>query len=185
LFLTERGEPRAVADAHASVDARPDDAQARLDLAAAYLARDMNRLAVGELIKAGELFLAGGAYAEAARAFADAVVLRGGPAGAEPSAVDALQQAVERLLAAFPDWDPLLAAASRTRLFQGRNDEARTLAEGVLSRNPLDPVATASLLEVLVKVRDPGAAAIADQARNLRDVPGWLRPHLQDILQGL
>jgi tRNA A-37 threonylcarbamoyl transferase component Bud32 len=198
LFLTERGEPRAVADARASVDARPDDPQARLDLAAAYLARDMNRLAVGELLKAGELFLAGGAYPEAARAFADAVVLRGGPAGAEPDAVDALQhavylgapdeaswEAVERLLTTYPDWDPLLAAASRSRLFQGRNDEARALAEGVLSRNPLDPVATASLLEVLVKVRDPGAAAIADQARNLRDVPGWLRPHLQEILQGL
>jgi tetratricopeptide (TPR) repeat protein len=187
-----------VADARAAVDASPDDPQARLDLAAAYLARDMDRMAVGELFKAGELLLARGAFGEAARAFADAVVLRGGPAGAEPNAVDALQhaiylgapdeaswEAVERLLTTYPDWDPLLAAASRTRLFQGRNDEARRMAEAVLSRNPLDPVATASLLEVLVKVGDPGVAGIANQARNLRDVPAWLHPHLQEILRGV
>ncbi len=37
----------------------------------------------------------------------------------------------------------------------------------------------------LVKIGDPGAARIADQARGLPEVPGWLRPRLQEMLQGL
>ncbi|OGO08751.1 MAG: hypothetical protein A2Z66_00695 [Chloroflexi bacterium RBG_13_66_10] len=198
LFLSERGEPMAVQDARQAVDSRPDDPQARLDLAAAYFARDMIRLAVGELLKAGEIFLATGSYAEASRAFADATLLRGGPADAEPGLMDPLQRAiflgapdegswaaVDRLLTAFPDWDPLMAAASRSLLFQGRNEEARGMAEEVLSRNPVDPVAMASLLEVLLKVGDPAAAGIADRARGLRGVPEWLRPHLDEVLRGV
>ena len=196
LFLDERGEPPAVPEARRAADAQPDDPQARLNLAAAYLAASMERLAIEELVKAGRLFVASGAYVDAIRAYADAATLRGGLEGADPAVIDSFQEAVflgapdegtwevvERLLPAYPGWDPLMAAASRTRLFQGRNDEARLLAEEVLSRNPGDPVALTALLEMLLKVGDPYAAEIADRARNLREVPPWLRPHLNELLR--
>lgn len=196
LYLTGRGDPPLLAQARQAADSRPDDPNARLDLASAYHAREMDRQAVLELMKAGELFLIGGAYPDALRAFADALALRGGPEGAEPEAVDAFQQAVflgapdeatweivEGLVAAFPGWDPLTAAASRTRLFQDRFDEARSMAEGVLSRKADDPVATVSLLETLIKIGDPAAREVAERARNLPRVPDWLRPHLDRMFQ--
>jgi thioredoxin-like negative regulator of GroEL len=196
LYLSERGDPPLLAQARQAADARPEDPNARLDLASAYHAREMDRQAVLELMKAGELFLVGGAYPEALRAFADALTLRGGPEGAEPAAVDLLQQAVflgapdegtwetvERLLAAYPDWDPLTAAASRTLLHQDRFEEARGMAEGVLSRKPEDAVAMVALLETLIKIGDPAAREATERARNLPRLPEWLRPHLERLLQ--
>jgi tetratricopeptide (TPR) repeat protein len=187
-----------VADARQAVEARPDDPNAHLDLAYAYQARDMDRQAVVELIRAGELFLGRGAHAEALKAYADALVIRGGTEGAEPQVVDALQQAVflgapdertwetvERLLGSSPHWDPLTAAASRTRLFQGRNDEARSMAQDVLSREPQDPVAMASLLETLLKSQERAGLEIARTLRSLPQVPEWLEPHLDMLLQSV
>jgi hypothetical protein len=155
----------------------------------------MDRQAVLELLRAGELLLARGAHPDALRAYADALIIRGGPEGAEPAVVDALQRAVflgapdertwdvvERLLGASPGWDPLIAAASRTRLFQGRNDEARSMAQDVLSRSPQDPVAMASLLETLLKSEDRAALDVARALRSLPQVPEWLIPHLDMLL---
>jgi predicted Zn-dependent protease len=92
---------------------------------------------------------------------------------------------VERLLGALPDWDPLTAAASRTRLFQGRNEEARAMAEDVLSRAPQDAVAMASRLETLLKSQDRAALEVAQTLRSLPRVPEWLRPHLEMLVQSI
>jgi tRNA A-37 threonylcarbamoyl transferase component Bud32 len=198
LYLSERGDPPLLAEARQAVEARPDDPEAHLDLASAYHAREMDRQAALELLGAGQLFGARGAHPEALRAYADALVIRGGHEGAEPEVVDGLQRAVflgapdertwevvERLLGALPAWDPLIAATSRTRLFQGRNDEARSMAEDVLSRAPQDAVAMTSLLEALLKSQDRAALEVARTLRSLPQVPEWLRPHLEMLLQSI
>jgi hypothetical protein len=158
----------------------------------------MDRQAVLELIAAGEFLGARGAHPEALKAFADVLVILGGPASAEQHVVDALQRSVflgapdertwdvvERLLGALPDWDPLTAAAARTRLFQGRNEEARAMAEDVLSRAPQDAVAMASLLETLLKSQDRTALEVAQTLRSLPRVPEWLRPHIEMLVQSI
>jgi serine/threonine-protein kinase len=196
LYLDERGQPAAVPDARRAVESQPDDPQARLNLAAAYHAAGMDRLAIDELVKAGRMFVASGAYVDAIRAFADAATLRGGLEAGDPAVVDSFQQAVffgapdrgtwdavNRLLDVYPPWDPLLAAASRTRLFQDRHDEARAMAQDVLSRNPVDPVAMASLLEIYITTGDAAAADTARRASDLPAVPDWLRLRLTELIQ--
>ncbi len=181
--------------AQAAVEADPSNAEARLTLAAAYIAEGDSSSAYQELTKAGALFLAGEHYADAARTFGRALDLRGGPAQADEALVDSLVHAlffavegeegwavVDELARSYPGWEPLMPVLARSHVLRGREEEGRLIIVRSLARNPEDPVARAVLAEMRLRAGSPTEARqVAERTLAYPLTPEWLKPFLQQI----
>lgn len=89
---------------------------------------------------------------------------------------------VERWLRAHPDDAPALAALAEGRFRLGQLGPARTAYEALLAREPRNAGVANNLAQVLMRLNDPGALAMAERAVQLApgdaaslDTLGWLQ----------
>ncbi|WP_346288906.1 XrtA/PEP-CTERM system TPR-repeat protein PrsT [Zoogloea sp.] len=89
---------------------------------------------------------------------------------------------VEAWLRTHPDDGPALAALAEGRFRLGRLGAARTAYEALLAKEPRNAAAANNLAQVLMRLNDPGALAMAERAVRLSpgdaaslDTLGWLQ----------
>ncbi len=181
----------------AAVEADPSSPQARLALADAYFARGDLPSAYGELTKAGSLQLANEEYVSAARLFARALELGGGPDRADKALVDGLVhalffavegeegwRAVDELVASYPGWGILMPVHARSLVLRDELEQGRLILVRSLARNPEDAVARSVLAEMRLKAGSRmEARQVAERTLAYPLTPDWLRPFLEAILQ--
>jgi tetratricopeptide (TPR) repeat protein len=157
----------------------------------------LRRAAYLELLKAGELFLKGEMYPQAANALGRAIEISGGPAQAEPRVKEMLTQAfflgapsrevagmIESGRQSFPEWEVWPIVASRALLLNGQIEQAQELIERSLASSPDDPYALAVSAEIaLSQGKTAEAQSSASRALSQPGVPPWLAAFLQDLLR--
>jgi tetratricopeptide (TPR) repeat protein len=181
--------------AQAAVDSRPDDPQARLELAKTLEAAGQVERAYQEYLKAGDRFLQRAEYVRAADELLGAAKLRPQPQGQDPMLVQLLTQTLflgapsgemlprvqtaSDLIPAATDFRPLEA---RARFFVGEVERARLLLDAVLAERPEDPLAGAVLVDLLqAEGKREDAIAHADKVLAQPGLPDWLTIHLTEL----
>ena len=188
-------EPDAVQAAQAAVDSRPEDPQARLDLAKTLEAGGQLPQAYLEFMKAGELFLQQGIFTRAADALLGAARLQQQRGTQDPRLGELLTQTLflgaptgemlpwvqsaSELNRPYPGLDALEA---RARLFMGEQDRAKQLLGGILAARPEDLLAGAVMVDLLqAEGNTPEAIAQADRILARPRLPDWLTKHLNGL----
>jgi len=192
-------KPDAVQAAQAAVDARPEDPQARLELAKTLEAAGQIPQAYLEFLKAGELFLQQGVFTRAADSLLGAARLQQQRGTQDPRLAELLTQTLflgaptgemlpwvqsaSELTPAYPGLDALEA---RARLFMGEQDRAKQLLEGILVARPEDLLAGAVMVDLLqAEGNTPEAVAQADRILARPRLPDWLTKHLNGLKASL
>jgi serine/threonine-protein kinase len=186
--------------ARQAVGADPENPALRVDLALALLENEQPRLAYAEFVKAGNLFMASGRHAEAAKAYLQALGLPGETGErADAEVIARVEQAlflsapnraaldlVQEARALAPDWPSLPVIEARAQLFAGQPEVAAVLASQVLEQRPEDPLARAVKIELLIQSGATAEAeALAGDTLRLPDLPAWLRQHLRNLSEDL
>ena len=181
--------------AQAAVDSRPEDPQARVELAKALEAAGQVDRAYQEYLKAGDRFLQRAEYALAADALLAAARLRPQPQVQDPMLAELLPQALflgalgddmlPRVQAASeispPEVD-LRALEARARLFMGEIGRARLLIDGALAEHPEDFLAGAVMVDLLqAEGKRPQAIDQADRLLSRPKLPDWMVKHLTEL----
>ena len=188
-------EPDALQAAQAAVDSRPEDPQARLELAKTLEAAGQSERAYQEFIKSGELFIQVGLFDRAADALLSGARLQRQVGSPDPRLAELLTQALflgapgdgtpgrlrstAELMPGGPDLRPIEA---RWNLFIGLVPEARLLLREVLAERPDDILAGAALVDLLeAEGKRPDAIAQADRMLGRPRLPDWLGKHLSEL----
>jgi predicted Ser/Thr protein kinase len=181
--------------ARTTVVAAPDDPGARMQLAQSLQAEDQKRLAAGEFIKAGGLYLRAGDGRAAADAYAQAMETTGGPQ-VDPAQTSLLTQGLYdvaangqalpsllELSARFPQWQAMPPLIARAQLHSGLPDEARATLADFQARQPSDPLGNAVLAEWAFMTGDSRQArSLAELVISHPDAPAWLAESMRRLL---
>jgi len=188
-------EPDAVHAAQAAVDVRPEDPQARLELAKTLESAGQPERAYEEFIKSGELFMQHGLFDRAADALLSAARLNRQVGSPDPRLVELLTQALflgapgdgtpQRLRSSaelMPGVLDVRATEARWKLSIGLVHEARILLQEVLAERPEDLLAGAVLVDLLqAEGNTREAVAQADRMLAGPRLPDWLAKHLNEL----
>jgi serine/threonine-protein kinase len=188
-------KPDAVQAAQAAVDGRPEDPQARLELAKTLEASGQLPQAYLEFMKAGELFLQQGIFTRAADSLLGAARLQQQRGTQDPRLAELLTQTlflgaptgemlpwVQSAAELSPGIPGLDALEARARLFMGERDRAKQLLEGILAARPEDLLAGAVMVDLLqAEGNTPEAVAQADRILARPRLPEWLTKHLNGL----
>jgi len=181
--------------AQAAVDSRPEDPQARVELAKALEAAGQVDRAYQEYLKAGDRFLQRAEYALAADSLLAAARLRPQPQVQDPILVQLLPQAlflgapggdmlpwVQAASEIAPPEVDLRALEARARLFMGEIGRARLLIDGALAEHPEDFLAGAVMVDLLqAEGKRPQAIDQADRLLSRPKLPDWMVKHLTEL----
>jgi tetratricopeptide (TPR) repeat protein len=181
--------------ARATVAAVPENPEARLQLAQALQANGQKRLAVAELVKAGNLYLRAGDGRQAVDAYTQAIEVAGGPqadTGQSALLAQSLYDAAANgealpgllgLSARFPQWQVIPPLVARAQLHVGMPDEARATLADFQARQSADPLGNAVLAEWAFMTGDFGQArTLAEMVINQSDTRQWLADSMRRLL---
>jgi serine/threonine-protein kinase len=182
--------------AQQTVQASPDNPDAHRSLAEQWDRLGRPDEAVAEYVTAGNFYLKGGNPVEAAKVFARAVELSGGPQRAQPEVVDAFVQALffaapsarilpllDQLEKAYLGWDVLPVIRARSFIHSGEPDRGKGLIGEVLDKRPEFPLARAVQAEYEYISGNPKEAiGIIEKIIDLPELSPWLRITLKELL---
>lgn len=195
--------PTAVVDDPQVVDLRrqlaqdPGNPELRSQLAMALVEAGYPELSIRHWREAGDIYMAEGAYAEAARAYNEAVNAAGGLAAAEAPLRESMTEALfkaassprlirpmlERLEQNLPNAEPLLPIIARAAIYEGQLEAAVAELERASSQST-DPLLYAVLAEAYsFQGQTERAANMAQRVLSSPESPDWLIEHTEQLIE--
>jgi predicted Ser/Thr protein kinase len=193
--LISEEKPSRIEECQSIVDERPDDPEARLQLAEAYQSEGMDQEAAEQYLEAGLLLIDQRRFEEGVKALNESILIQGELKDANPEIMnkvieilfmsaqdESLAPMYERSAAQYPNWDILKICQARSHLYQHEIDRTQVLIDEALRRNPESQFAKAVMAE-LKFYQGMNEEALFQVKELLNDprIPIWLENFLRDL----